>query len=101
MSSSKLVTSGYVRKCFIALWSDEGGQDQAAVDSHRKAVVATASGKFKDEIIRVKIKIVDPKTGEETPVTISVDDGIRPGTTLENLVKLKPVFKKDRSTTGT
>ncbi|GJU44103.1 3-ketoacyl-CoA thiolase 2, peroxisomal [Tanacetum coccineum] len=74
-------------------------QDQAAVDSHRKAVVATASGKFKDEIIRVKIKIVDPKTREETPVTISVDDGIRPGTTLANLAKLKPVFKKDRSTT--
>lgn len=75
-------------------------QDQAAVDSHRKAAAATASGKFKDEIIPVKTKLVDPKTGEETPVTISVDDGIRPGTTLADLAKLKPVFKKDGSTTA-
>ncbi|GJW26542.1 integrase, catalytic region, zinc finger, CCHC-type containing protein [Tanacetum coccineum] len=46
------------------------------------------------------IKIVDPKTREETLVTISVDDGIRPGTTLADLAKLKPVFKKDGSTTA-
>ncbi|GJU15721.1 3-ketoacyl-CoA thiolase 2, peroxisomal [Tanacetum coccineum] len=32
-------------------------------------------------------KIVDPKTREETLVTISVDDGIRPGTTLADLEK--------------
>lgn len=75
-------------------------QDQAAVDSHRKAAAATASGKFKDEIIPVKTKIVDPKTGDEKPVTISADDGIRPGTTLADLAKLKPVFKKDGSTTA-
>lgn len=75
-------------------------QDQAAVDSHRKAAAATASGKFKDEIIPVKTKIVDPKTGDETPVTISVDDGIRAGTSLADLAKLKPVFKKNGTTTA-
>ena len=75
-------------------------QDQAAVESHRKAAAATAAGKFKDEIIPIKTKIVDPKTGDEKPVTISVDDGIRPGTTLADLAKLKPVFKKDGSTTA-
>ncbi|XP_071696821.1 3-ketoacyl-CoA thiolase 2, peroxisomal-like [Rutidosis leptorrhynchoides] len=75
-------------------------QDQAAVESHRKAAAATAAGKFKDEIIPIKTKLVDPKTGDETPVTISVDDGIRPGTTLADLAKLKPVFKKDGSTTA-
>ncbi|ONI26093.1 hypothetical protein PRUPE_1G003300 [Prunus persica] len=74
-------------------------QDQAAVDSHRKAAAATATGKFKDEIIPVATKIVDPKSGEEKPVTISVDDGIR-NTTLADLAKLKPVFKKDGSTTA-
>ncbi|GKA45658.1 3-ketoacyl-CoA thiolase 2, peroxisomal [Tanacetum coccineum] len=62
-------------------------QDQAA-----KVVAATAFGKFKDEIIPVKTKIVDPKIGEETPVTIYVDDGIRPGTNLVDLAKLKPVL---------
>ncbi|KAE8076238.1 hypothetical protein FH972_014901 [Carpinus fangiana] len=75
-------------------------QDQAAVESHRRAAAATASGKFKDEIIPVPTKIVDPKTGEEKPVTISVDDGIRPNATLSDLAKLKPVFKKDGTTTA-
>uniref|UniRef100_A0A7N0USF1 acetyl-CoA C-acyltransferase n=1 Tax=Kalanchoe fedtschenkoi TaxID=63787 RepID=A0A7N0USF1_KALFE len=75
-------------------------QDQAAVESHRKAAAATVSGKFKDEIIPVATKIVDPKTGEEKPVTISVDDGIRPNASLADLAKLKPVFKKDGTTTA-
>ncbi|KAK4266296.1 hypothetical protein QN277_027241 [Acacia crassicarpa] len=75
-------------------------QDQAAVESHRKAAAATASGKFKDEIIPVSTKIVDPKTHEEKPVTISVDDGIRPNASLSDLARLKPVFKKDGSTTA-
>ncbi|CAA7390679.1 unnamed protein product [Spirodela intermedia] len=75
-------------------------QDQAAVESHRKAAAATAAGRFKDEIIPVKTKIVDPKTGEEKEVTISVDDGIRPGTSLSGLAKLKPAFKKDGTTTA-
>ncbi|KAF2314114.1 hypothetical protein GH714_022346 [Hevea brasiliensis] len=70
------------------------------VDSHRKAAAATASGKFKDEIIPVATKIVDAKTGNEKPVTISVDDGIRPNTSLSDLGKLKPVFKKDGTTTA-
>ncbi|KAH0925517.1 hypothetical protein HID58_017773 [Brassica napus] len=75
-------------------------QDQAAVDSHRKAAAATAAGKFKDEIVPVKTKLVDPKTGDEKPITVSVDDGIRPSTTLATLGKLKPVFKKDGTTTA-
>lgn len=75
-------------------------QDQAAVESHRKAAAATAAGKFKDEIIPVHTKIVDPKTGDEKPVTITVDDGIRPNASLADLAKLKPVFKKSGTTTA-
>ncbi|XP_077252594.1 3-ketoacyl-CoA thiolase 2, peroxisomal-like [Tasmannia lanceolata] len=75
-------------------------QDQAAVTSHKRAAEATASGKFKNEIIPVATKIVDPKTGEEKHVTISVDDGIRASTTLSDLAKLRPVFKKDGTTTA-
>ncbi|XP_078154920.1 phosphatidylinositol/phosphatidylcholine transfer protein SFH4-like [Carex rostrata] len=44
--------------------------------------------------------IVDPKTGDETPVTISEDDGIIPETTLAGLSKPKTVFKKDGTTTA-
>uniref|UniRef100_A0A0C9SAY4 acetyl-CoA C-acyltransferase n=1 Tax=Wollemia nobilis TaxID=56998 RepID=A0A0C9SAY4_9CONI len=75
-------------------------QDQAAVESHRRAAAATATGKFKDEIIPVKTKLVDPKTGDEKAVTISVDDGIRPNASLSDLAKLKPAFKKDGTTTA-
>ncbi|XWS76130.1 hypothetical protein CRYUN_Cryun01aG0150100 [Craigia yunnanensis] len=71
-------------------------QDQAAVDSHWRAAEATASGKFKDE----SIPIEDPKTGEEKPVTVLVDDGICPNTNMQDLAKLKPVFRKDGATTA-
>lgn len=75
-------------------------QDQAAVMSHKRAAAATVSGKFKDEIIPVSTKIVDPRTGEEKPVTISVDEGIRPNTNMTDLAKLKPAFNKNGSTTA-
>jgi acetyl-CoA acetyltransferase len=57
-------------------------------------------GNFKEEIVPVHTKLVDPKTGEEKQVTIAVDDGIRPQTTLAELAKLKPAFKKGGSTTA-
>jgi acetyl-CoA acyltransferase 1 len=75
-------------------------QDAASVTSHQRAAAATAAGKFRDEIIPVHTKLVDPKTGEEKQVTIAVDDGIRPQTTLADLAKLKAVFKKNGSTTA-
>lgn len=43
---------------------------------------------------------MNPKTGEEKQITIAADDGIRPGTSLEALAKLKPAFTKDGSTTA-
>ncbi|CAI0436748.1 unnamed protein product [Linum tenue] len=66
-------------------------QDEAAVDSHRKAAAATAAGKFRDEIIPVATK---------KPIVVSVDDGIRPNTTVADLGRLKAVFKKDGTTTA-
>ncbi|KAI9112332.1 hypothetical protein K1719_016855 [Acacia pycnantha] len=75
-------------------------QDQAAVESHKRSAAATASGKFKEEIIPVSTKFVDPKTGEEKKIVVSVDDGIRPNTNLTDLGKLKPAFQKDGSTTA-
>lgn len=63
--------------------------DQMAVESHAKAAAAQAAGKFKDEIIPVTVEI------EGKTVTVTEDEGIRPGTTLEGLGKLKPCFKAD------
>jgi acetyl-CoA acyltransferase 1 len=75
-------------------------QDQAALASHQKAAAAIKSGRFKDEIIPVETKVVDPKTGDETKIVVSVDDGVRADISLEGLLKLKPVFKKDGTTTA-
>lgn len=43
---------------------------------------------------------MDQKTGSERPITVSVDDGIRPSTNMADLAKLKPAFRKDGSTTA-
>lgn len=75
-------------------------QDEFAVRSHKKAAAAQAAGKFKDEIVPVSTKVVDPKTGAETPVVVSADDGIRGSTTAEGLSQLRAVFRKDGTTTA-
>lgn len=38
--------------------------------------------------------------GTEQSVTVAQDEGIRPGTTMEGLAKLKPAFKNGGSTTA-
>lgn len=46
------------------------------------------------------LKIVDPKTGDEKPVMIYVDDGFHPNISLYDLGKLRHEFKKGGSTTN-
>jgi hypothetical protein len=74
-------------------------QDQLAAASHQKATKAIKAGKFKDEIVSVTTKVVDPATKEEREVTVSTDDGVRGSTTAESLAGLKSAFKKDGGTT--
>ncbi|GFH27624.1 uncharacterized protein HaLaN_25981, partial [Haematococcus lacustris] len=75
-------------------------QDEFAVRSHKKAAAAAAAGKFKEEIVPVKTKVIDLKTQAETPVVISADDGIRADVSVEALAGLRAVFRKDGSTTA-
>ncbi|CAH1790117.1 unnamed protein product [Owenia fusiformis] len=74
-------------------------QDQMAMESHAKAAKAYKLGYYKDEIIPVTTSIKD-KEGNEKTITVDKDDGIREGTTLEVLGKLRAVFKPDGSTTA-
>ena len=60
--------------------------DEFSVQSHAKALRAQKSGKFATEIVPVG--------------SVSQDDGIRAGTTLEGLSKLKPVFDEKGVTTA-
>lgn len=77
-------------------------QDSFAVESHRKAAEAIASGRFNDEIIPVEVEsttIVKDKV-QKSKETVSIDDGVRSDTSLEGLAKLKPAFKLDGSVTA-
>ena len=73
-------------------------QDKFAAASFQKASAAQRAGKFKDEIVPLKVKWIDPKTEHEKEVVVDADDGIRAGVTAESLGKLKPAFSKDGST---
>jgi len=74
-------------------------QNSLAVNSHKKAVAAQKQGLFAEEIVPVTTKIKD-KSGKETEVVVSADEGPREGTTLEGLNKLKPAFKAGGTTTA-
>ena len=74
-------------------------QDQLAVDSHAKAVKASKAGYFAKEIVPYKT-IVKDKDGNEKEVLVDRDDGMREGTSLEGLGKLKAAFQKGGSTTA-
>ena len=70
-------------------------QDALALESQRRAGAAIAAGHFKDEIIAVAIP---QKKGD--PRLIDTDEHPRPETTIEDLAKLRPAFKKDGSVTA-
>jgi len=75
-------------------------QDRMSAESHRRAAAAIRTGRFRDEIVPVKVTYKDRKTGEEKTAIMDTDEGVRPGTTVEVLSRLKPVFKKGGSTTA-
>ncbi|CAE6421001.1 unnamed protein product [Rhizoctonia solani] len=73
-------------------------QDAFAAKSFAKAAAAQKEGKFRAEIVPVKVKWTDPKTQEEKEIVVEHDDGVREGVTAESLSKLKPAFSKTGST---
>ena len=54
---------------------------------------------YNEEIVPVKTIIKDSEENTKE-IIVSKDEGIRKGTTLEGLKKLKPAFKKDGTTTA-
>lgn len=63
--------------------------DEFSVASQHKACEAVQSGRFKDEIVPVEVK------KKKETVIVDTDEGPRPGTTMEELAKLRPAFKPD------
>jgi len=69
--------------------------DELAAESHNKACEAIEKGLFKKQIVGVEVPIEGGKTK-----LIEIDEGPRPGTTVEKLAALKPAFKQDGSVTA-
>ncbi|KAK1086718.1 hypothetical protein LTR48_003266 [Friedmanniomyces endolithicus] len=71
-------------------------QDRYAAESYRRAEAAQKAGWFDDEITPITVKL------DGKDVTLTRDEGIRPGTTYEGLAKIRPAFPDfgDRSTGG-
>ena len=70
-------------------------QDAFAVRSHELAEKAIKEGKFKDEIVPVEVTeyYVDENNQlKEKKIIFDTDEGVRPGTSVETLAKLRPAF---------
>jgi acetyl-CoA C-acetyltransferase len=80
-------------------------QDEWALISQTRAVGAVESGHFEKEIVPVTVPAhtETDKEGNEVEVpetVVSKDDGPRPGTTIEKLAALRPVFKEGGTVTA-
>ncbi|TSP12884.1 acetyl-CoA C-acyltransferase [Cupriavidus campinensis] len=79
-------------------------QDAFSLASHQKAMAAQQAGEFADEITPIEVteKFPDLATGQVgvKTLTISLDEGPRPDTSLEGLGKLRPVFANKGSVTA-
>lgn len=69
-------------------------QDEFALQSQQKAARAMEEGRFAEEIAPITV------TGRKETKVITADEHARPGTTLEALAKLSPVFRKDGTVTA-
>lgn len=67
-------------------------QDQTALESHQRASRAIQAGYFKDQIVPVTIK------SRKGDIQFDTDEHVRHDATIEDMVKLKPVFAKENGT---
>ncbi len=74
---------------------DREAQDLWALRSHQRALAAEAEGRFADERVPV---MVQKRKGD--PERVEQDEGPRADTSLEQLAKLKPAFRKTGTVTA-
>lgn len=69
-------------------------QDEFALKSHQKAYKARETGRFKNEILPIEVKI------KKDTIMFEQDECIRPDISIEALAKLRPAFDKDGTVTA-
>ena len=85
-----LVPQGISAELIAERWGiSREDNDEFSLRSHLRAAQATAEGRFDREIVPINV------TTEEGDELFSVDEGIRPNSSMETLAKLKPAFKED------
>ncbi len=78
-------------------------QDAFAVRSHELAEKAIKEGKFNDEIVPIEVEqhyVDDNNKPQVKKFKFSMDEGVRPGTSVEGLAKLRPAFHVKGSVTA-
>lgn len=78
-------------------------QDQFSYNSHQKAIAAIKAGKFKEEIIPIKVTetfLDESGKKKSKDYIVDTDEGARADTSIEALAKLKPVFANGGSVTA-
>ncbi len=67
-------------------------QDALAVESHRRASVATREGRFREQILPIELK------SRKGTVVFDADEHIRHDATIDDMRKLKPAFAREDGT---
>ncbi|MGB3799282.1 MAG: thiolase family protein [Lewinella sp.] len=71
--------------------------DRFSVRSHERAAKAIDEGLFADQIVPIEVEEVFVKDGKRqtSTHTVAQDEGVRRGTSMEALARLRSVFQKD------
>ncbi len=69
-------------------------QDAFAMESHKRAANAHAKGYFTSQVVAIELK------SKKGPLQYTTDEHVRPEVKIEDMQKLKTVFKKDGTVTA-
>jgi len=85
-----LVPQGISAELIAAKWGlSREDVDRLSAESHRRAAEASDDGRVHAELLSIEVDRGEGRTGE----TLARDEGIRPGTSVESLASLQPVFQ--------
>jgi acetyl-CoA acyltransferase len=94
--STGLVAENHARRSEIT----REAQDAFALRSHQRAVAAIDAGRFKDEIVPLKVATVGQNGDGRREITFDTDEGPRRDTSPEALARLRPAFHVSGSVTA-
>ncbi len=89
--NGKLVPQGISAEMIAQKWELSREElDEFSLESHRRAAQATEEGRFKSQILPIRVLNEDGSS-----FSLDRDEGIRTDTSMEKLTSLKPSFKPD------